>query len=114
MTLAVPALLLCGICAGWLIVPMNALLQHRGQVLLSTGRSVAVQNFNENASVLLTLAAYAVMLACGWSTTLTMVVLGGWITLSLAAVAGCWRATWRRTGDASMPEPQPGDAARPA
>ncbi|MFY7973963.1 MAG: lysophospholipid transporter LplT [Rubrivivax sp.] len=114
MTLAVPALLLCGICAGWLIVPMNALLQHRGQVLLSTGRSVAVQHFNENASVLLTLAAYAVMLACGWSTTLTMVVLGGWITLSLAAVAGCWRATWRRTGDASMPAPQPGDAARPA
>ena len=48
-----------GLLAGLFVVPMNALLQHRGSTLLSAGRSVAVQNFNENASVLLMLGGYA-------------------------------------------------------
>ncbi|MEV8645997.1 hypothetical protein, partial [Mesorhizobium ciceri] len=38
------------------VVPMNALLQHRGHVLLSAGHSIAVQNFNENLSVLIMLS----------------------------------------------------------
>jgi LPLT family lysophospholipid transporter-like MFS transporter len=42
-------------------VPMNALLQHRGHVLLSAGHSIAVQNFNENLSVLTMLVLYALM-----------------------------------------------------
>ena len=41
-------MILVGICAGFFVVPMNALLQHRGHVLMSAGRSIAVQNFNEN------------------------------------------------------------------
>ena len=41
-----------GAMAGYFVVPMNALLQHRGYVLLSAGHSIAVQNFNENVSVL--------------------------------------------------------------
>ena len=44
---------------GLLVVPLNALLQHRGCQLLSAGRSIAVQGFNENVSVLAMLAAYA-------------------------------------------------------
>jgi MFS family permease len=56
---AVPLLAAAGAVAGLFVVPMNALLQHRGATLLSAGRSIAVQNFNENASVLLMLAAYA-------------------------------------------------------
>ena len=55
-------LILIGGCAGYFVVPMNALLQHRGHVLLSAGHSIAVQNFNENVSILVMLAVYAVMI----------------------------------------------------
>lgn len=63
LTLALPLLLLAGAVGGWLVVPLNALLQHRGMALLSAGRSIAVQGFNENASVLIMLALYALLLA---------------------------------------------------
>ena len=55
-------LILVGAMAGFFVVPMNALLQHRGHVLLSAGHSIAVQNFNENVSILVMLALYSVML----------------------------------------------------
>ena len=54
-----------GLLGGLFVVPMNALLQHRGSRLLTAGRSIAVQNFNENASVLLMLALYAGSIALG-------------------------------------------------
>ncbi len=60
---AVVLLALVGAVGGLLVVPLNALLQHRGCVLLSAGRSIAVQGFNENASVLLMLCLYAALLA---------------------------------------------------
>ncbi len=50
---------LLGALCGSLVVPMNALLQHRGFVLLSAGRSIAIQGFNENASILVMLGVYA-------------------------------------------------------
>ncbi|MGA0609726.1 lysophospholipid transporter LplT [Caldimonas sp. KR1-144] len=50
-----------GACAGFFVVPMNAVLQHRGHVLLSAGRSIAVQNFNENLGVIGLLAVYAAL-----------------------------------------------------
>ena len=52
-------LILVGWLAGYFVVPMNALLQHRGHVLMSAGHSIAVQNFNENISVLIMLAVYS-------------------------------------------------------
>jgi MFS family permease len=64
LDLAWPLLMLVGGLAGYFVVPMNALLQHRGQLLLrGSGRSVAVQNFNENLSVLLMLGAYSALTA---------------------------------------------------
>ena len=59
---AVPALMMAGAFGGWLVVPLNALLQHRGASLLTPGRSIAVQGFNENTSVLLILALYSLLL----------------------------------------------------
>ena len=53
---------LLGMVGGFFVVPMNALLQHRGVVLLSAGRSIAVQNVNENASILAMMAAYSGLL----------------------------------------------------
>ncbi|NYT43387.1 lysophospholipid transporter LplT [Pollutimonas thiosulfatoxidans] len=55
-------LLLIGALSGFFVVPMNALLQHRGHVLLSAGHSIAVQNFNEQLNILLMLAIYSLML----------------------------------------------------
>ena len=59
---AYPLLILVGVLSGFFVVPMNALLQHRGHVLMSAGHSIAVQNFNENLSILTMLALYAVMI----------------------------------------------------
>ena len=50
--LAVPFLIVLGGLGGFLVVPMNALLQHRGHNLMGAGRSIAVQNFNEQAAIL--------------------------------------------------------------
>ena len=55
-------LLVIGALSGYFVVPMNALLQHRGHVLLSAGHSIAVQNFNEQLNILLMVAVYTVML----------------------------------------------------
>jgi len=49
---AAPFLILLGGLGGFLVVPMNALLQHRGHNLMGAGRSIAVQNFNEQACIL--------------------------------------------------------------
>ncbi len=94
---ALPLLAAVGALGGALVVPLNALLQHRGHVLLSAGRSIAVQNFNENLSVLVMLAVYAALLKAGVDIRSLMAGLG----LMVAAVVGAlvWReraATSRR------------------
>ncbi|HEX5091940.1 MAG TPA: lysophospholipid transporter LplT [Burkholderiales bacterium] len=65
--IAVPLMILIGGLAGFFVVPMNALLQHRGHNIMGAGRSIAVQNFNENASVLLMIAGYSALLSTGVS-----------------------------------------------
>jgi len=59
---AYPLLVVIGALSGYFVVPMNALLQHRGHVLMSAGHSIAVQNFNENLSVLTMLMLYTFMI----------------------------------------------------
>jgi MFS family permease len=65
--IAAPFLMLVGALGGFLVVPMNALLQHRGHNLMGAGRSIAVQNFNEQACILLLGAFYAGMTKFGLS-----------------------------------------------
>jgi len=60
---AIPLMLMTGFAGGLLMVPMNALLQSRGYALLTAGRSIAVQGFNENASVMIMLGIYSSLLA---------------------------------------------------
>ena len=60
-TLATLLLVVIGAMGGYFVVPMNALLQHRGHLLMGAGRSIAVQNFNENLSIFAMLGLYAVM-----------------------------------------------------
>jgi MFS family permease len=82
LTIAVPMLLIIGLLSGFFVVPMNALLQHRGHVLMSAGHSIAVQNFNENLSILTMLAVYAIMITLNLDLNVIIVLFG----LSLAGI----------------------------
>ena len=62
MWIAVPILIVIGMLSGFFVVPMNALLQHRGHILMGAGRSIAVQNFNENLSILIMTTGYSLLL----------------------------------------------------
>jgi MFS family permease len=73
---AAPFMVLLGGLCGYLIVPMNALLQHRGHNLMGAGRSIAVQNFNEQACILGLGAFYAGMTRLGMSVFVAIAVLG--------------------------------------
>ena len=66
--IAAPFLILLGALGGFLVVPMNALLQHRGHNLMGAGRSIAVQNFNEQACILVLGAAYSLSAGLGLPT----------------------------------------------
>ncbi len=74
-------LLVTGGLAGFFVVPMNALLQHRGHVLLSAGHSIAVQNFNEQLNILLMVAAYTLMLWLDMSINTVIVIFGLIVTV---------------------------------
>jgi LPLT family lysophospholipid transporter-like MFS transporter len=76
VSLAYPLLILIGILSGFFVVPMNALLQHRGHVLMSAGHSIAVQNFNENLSILTMLAVYAIMISMNLELNVIIVLFG--------------------------------------
>jgi MFS transporter, LPLT family, lysophospholipid transporter len=84
---AVPLLVLIGAVGGVLVVPLNALLQHRGHVLLSAGRSIAVQGFNENLSTLGMLGGYALLLALGADIVALMWFFGLAIAAAIGALA---------------------------
>lgn len=84
LLVVIPLLALTGAVGGFMVVPLNALLQHRGSVLLSAGRSIAVQGFNENLSVLAMLAAYAGLLALDTPISTVMGLFGGAIATAIA------------------------------
>ena len=85
----IPALLLltlAGILAGYFVVPMNALLQHRGHLLMGAGHSIAQQNFNENISILMLTGAYALMVRADWHIHTIILVFGLFISSVMAAI----------------------------
>lgn len=91
---ALPWLVAVGVVGGLLVVPLNALLQHRGCTLLSAGRSIAVQGCNENASVLGMLAVYAALL---WLEVPIVPLMWGFGLMIAAVIAGLmWRERRRR------------------
>jgi MFS family permease len=79
---AMALMIAIGACAGFFVVPMNALLQHRGHVLMGAGHSIAVQNFNENIGILVMVGLYALMVRAGISISTAIVLFG----LSVTAV----------------------------
>ncbi len=81
--IAVPLMLITGFAGGMLMVPMNAVLQNRGYILLTAGRSIAVQGFNENASVMVMLGVYSGLLALELPLQWVMVIMGSVMTLGM-------------------------------
>ncbi len=88
-------LVLVGAMAGFFVVPMNALLQHRGHVLLSAGHSIAVQNFNENISILVMLALYATMIKLDLHINTIIVIFGLFVASTMFLVMR-WNAANHR------------------
>ena len=86
MPLVYGLLIVIGALAGFFVVPMNALLQHRGHVLLSAGHSIAVQNFNENISILIMLALYSAMIKADYHINTIIIIFGGFVSLTMIAV----------------------------
>ena len=84
-----------GAMAGFFVVPMNALLQHRGHVLMSAGHSIAVQNFNENVSILVMLALYSVMLRANLHIHVIIVMFGLFVAGTMVMVMR-WNAANHR------------------
>jgi LPLT family lysophospholipid transporter-like MFS transporter len=81
--LAYPLMVLLGALSGFFIVPMNAVLQHRGATLLTAGLSIAVQNFNQNLAVLFMLGAYALLLIAKLPVPWIIALFGTFITLMM-------------------------------
>jgi MFS family permease len=79
-------LMIVGALAGFFVVPMNALLQHRGHVLMGAGHSIAVQNFNENISILAMLAGYAAMIHADLSIKAIILFFGLFVSGSMLMV----------------------------
>jgi MFS family permease len=84
-----------GACAGFFVVPMNALLQHRGHVLMGAGHSIAVQNFNENIGVLVMVGLYATMVRAGLSVSSAIILFGLFVTTTMLLVMWRHRANQR-------------------
>ena len=99
---AYPLLVLVGGLAGFFVVPMNALLQHRGHLLMSAGHSIAVQNFNENLSVLLMLGLYALLIQADLSVNIVIWLFGLFIAGAMTLVLKRHRINQARFDSVSL------------
>ena len=86
--LAVVLIMVIGALGGFFVVPMNALLQHRGHLLMGAGHSIAVQNFNENLSILVMNGVYAAMDKAGFRINTIILFFGVFV---VAAMFFLWR-----------------------
>ena len=84
--IAYPLLILIGALSGFFVVPMNALLQHRGYVLMSAGHSISVQNFNESFSTLIMMALYALMVKSELHINIIIVAFGLFVSTTTLMV----------------------------
>jgi len=96
---SIPLLVLIGGLAGYFVVPMNALLQHRGHHLMGAGRSIAVQNFNENASILIMIASYSALIKSGVSIYVTITLFGVFVAGTMLMVRSWHSRNLRCHGD---------------
>lgn len=89
--LAAAMLCLIGALGGFFVVPLNALLQHRGHLLMGAGHSIAVQNFNENLGILVLLGAYAAMIGLDLHIGTIVALFGLFISLCMTVIYRSYR-----------------------
>ncbi|MCP5276915.1 MAG: lysophospholipid transporter LplT [Thiobacillus sp.] len=87
--IAMMIMFLVGALSGYFVVPLNALLQHRGHLLMGAGHSIAIQNFNENIGILVLLGAYTFMVGHGVHIHWVIVAFGLFISAAMTVI-------WRR------------------
>jgi MFS transporter, LPLT family, lysophospholipid transporter len=92
---AYPLCIAVGAIAGFFVVPLNALLQHRGHVMLSAGHSIAVQNFNENLNILVMLALYALMIRADMPINTVILLFGAFVSGAMLLIIFWNRANHR-------------------
>jgi len=80
-----------GVLAGYFVVPLNALLQHRGHILIGAGHSIAVQNFNENLGILLMIGAYTMMVKAEMSIMWIVMLFGAFVSLAMSIIYRVYR-----------------------
>ena len=102
LTLAVVLLILIGALAGFFVVPMNALLQHRGHILMGAGHSIAVQNFNENLSILVMTGLYSLLIWANFSVYAVIVLFGLFVSGSMLMLKRRHEANQRERDDVSL------------
>jgi MFS family permease len=104
MWLAVTLLILIGVLSGFFVVPMNALLQHRGHILMGAGHSIAVQNFNENLSILIMTGLYYLMVMADLSIHWVISLFGLFVSASMLLVKHWHEANQREHDDLTLLE----------
>lgn len=80
-------LFLMGTAGGMFIVPINAALQEIGQQSIGSGGAVAMQNFFQNAAMLLSVGAYTFAASQQLSPITALLALGGLLWLATFVVA---------------------------
>ncbi|HEY5931162.1 MAG TPA: lysophospholipid transporter LplT [Burkholderiales bacterium] len=99
--IAIGLLVLIGAMGGYFVVPMNALLQHRGHLLMGAGHSIAVQNFNENLSILVLLGVYAMMIKAQLAINTIIIVFGLFVAGTMFYLT---RKHWHDQDESRRPE----------
>ncbi|HSR02798.1 MAG TPA: lysophospholipid transporter LplT, partial [Methylophilaceae bacterium] len=84
-------LFIIGALSGFFVVPLNALLQHRGHLLIGAGHSIAVQNFNEHIGILLMLGLYLLMIKANMPINMITAAFGLFIILSMSIINHVYR-----------------------
>ncbi|MGC3965087.1 MAG: lysophospholipid transporter LplT [Rhodocyclaceae bacterium] len=97
-------MIVVGALSGFFVVPMNALLQHRGHVLMGAGHSIAVQNFNENVSILVMTGLYALLIRLGLSVNVVIVLFGLFVAATMYLVKLRFEANQREHDDVAQLE----------
>ena len=89
--IAAMLLFIIGVLSGFFVVPLNALLQHRGHILIGAGHSIAVQNFNENLGILLLSGAYTLMLKADMHINHIVIIFGLFVVVTMSMINNLYR-----------------------
>lgn len=98
-TIAKIMLILIGMTAGFFVVPMNAMLQHRGHILVGAGHSIAVQNFNENLGILIMVGTYYLLSQANVSINGAILLFGFFVATTMLFVINWHRCNLSHNGD---------------